>query len=392
LGGLSFGNTPVSPDSAWADLGACRFVLPEVAWMVETTSTGEAARCWLQVALPCDATDLDRRLLRAEEALSASHLSPRGLPSREIDPTASAEPFEDASIHPQGSSNGRRAYRHSVERAREAIADDQFDKVVLARAVDVPLDPFDNATVCEAMLLERLSQANPEATLFATGVADTLFLGATPERLVLLHGRRLKTEALAGTRSVGEAARRTGRRNPEKDSREHELVVRDLKQRLRPWCSILEEGSRRERRAGLALHLHTPLHGLLLRQRHVLEVVQELHPTPAVAGMPRSAAMSWIRDHEELDRGWYAAPFGWFDAAGNGEFVVALRSARVQRGRATLYAGAGIVEGSSPRAELLETDLKLTTMRRVLAATAAQREQQVDRTAIPPSLSLRAIS
>jgi len=90
----------------------------------------------------------------------------------------------------------------------------------------------------------------------------------------------------------------------------------------------------------------------------VLELVEALHPTPAVGGLPPDRALETIRETEPFDRGWYAAPVGWIDAAGNGTFAVGLRSAVATRRRATLFAGVGIVGDSDPDAEWDEVELK----------------------------------
>jgi isochorismate synthase EntC len=91
----------------------------------------------------------------------------------------------------------------------------------------------------------------------------------------------------------------------------------------------------------------------------VLDLVARLHPTPAVGGSPRAEALRLIQKHERLDRGWYAGPVGWMDARGEGEFVVAIRSALLHDGEATLYAGCGIVGDSDPEGEYRESSLKL---------------------------------
>jgi salicylate biosynthesis isochorismate synthase len=87
-----------------------------------------------------------------------------------------------------------------------------------------------------------------------------------------------------------------------------------------------------------------------------------LHPTPAVGGLPQGKAVSWILEHEQAERGWYAAPIGWLDAKGDGEFYVALRSALISGKNIHIYAGAGIVAESDPEAEYAETELKLSGM------------------------------
>jgi len=113
-------------------------------------------------------------------------------------------------------------------------------------------------------------------------------------------------------------------------------------------------------------HLATPVRAQLAEPRSVVELAGALHPTSAVGGEPWSAAEPLVRSLEELDRGWYAAPVGWMDAAEDGEFCVALRSALLDPRRMRLFAGAGIVETSDPEAELAETELKLGAMRKAI--------------------------
>ena len=181
------------------------------------------------------------------------------------------------------------------------------------------------------------------------------------------NGRAL-TAALAGSAPRG--------RNPEEDARigralceskknqsEHAVVVRALRDALAPCCSELEvaQAPRLLRVDGIQ-HLETPVTGALKGEFSAIELAGRLHPAPSVAGAPQGAALNWLAREEDLDRGWYAAPIGWMDASGAGEFCVALRSALLRNGEASLFAGAGIVPGSDPEDELEETRLKLRAM------------------------------
>ncbi len=109
-------------------------------------------------------------------------------------------------------------------------------------------------------------------------------------------------------------------------------------------------------------HLQTPIHARVPANIHLLDAVAELHPTPAVAGVPRKIACDHIRRYESFERSLYAAPIGWVDHQGNGEFAVGIRSALINGCHARLYAGAGIVEGSDPDRELAEVQLKLQAL------------------------------
>ncbi len=117
------------------------------------------------------------------------------------------------------------------------------------------------------------------------------------------------------------------------------------------------------------IHLRTPRFEVAVGpSTHVLDLVARLHPTPAVAGAPREAALSWLAAREPIGRGWYAGAVGWFDARGEGSFRVAIRSGVVAGARAWLYAGAGIVRGSDPSREYAEVRAKLAPMLEALEA------------------------
>ena len=113
-------------------------------------------------------------------------------------------------------------------------------------------------------------------------------------------------------------------------------------------------------------HLHTEVRANLCDDYSLLDVVGRLHPTPAVGGTPRGRALEFIREKEQLDRGWYAAPVGWIDR-NRGEFAVALRSGIIEADKFALYAGCGIVGDSDPEEELAESILKLEPMRLAIA-------------------------
>ena len=212
----------------------------------------------------------------------------------------------------------------------------------------------------DAALLRRLSQGLKASIRFAFRGDGRTFLGATPERLVRKQGREVETEAQAG--SLDSRAAAAALLASEKDLREHQLVVDDIVSRLGPWCARLEASPRptvRELRD--VLHLLTPIAGTLAAPHHVLELVRELHPTPAVGGVPTAAAVEWITRHE-APRGWYAGPVGYFDRDGDGDFAVALRCCLLHGEEALLFAGAGIVADSDPELELRETELKRQTL------------------------------
>ena len=209
-------------------------------------------------------------------------------------------------------------------------------------------------------VLERLEERFPGCTRFAFWRGDAAFLGATPELLISRRGTRVLSEALAGSTGHGDAARMLG---STKEREEHQLVVNAILAGLGPLCESLRsdpEPSIRE--LPNVLHMQTSIEGRLAEPTHILSLVQALHPTPAVGGVPTEDAIRWIVEHESLARGWYSAPVGWVDAAGDGEFVVALRSGLLRDGKAWVYAGAGIMADSDPDAEYAETELKMQAL------------------------------
>src|SRR5690606_10290791 len=152
-----------------------------------------------------------------------------------------------------------------------------------------------------------------------------------------------------------------------KDRAEHDCVVTTIQNVLRPLCAELHVPAEPSvRRLRHVLHLQTPIRGVLAEDVHLLELADRLHPTPAVGGVPTEQALDWIVRSEPAERGWYASPIGWVDAAGDGELLVALRSALIRGDRVHLYAGAGIVAASEASSEYAETEVKLAGMRTAL--------------------------
>ncbi|MFP6900919.1 MAG: isochorismate synthase, partial [Opitutales bacterium] len=202
---------------------------------------------------------------------------------------------------------------------------------------------------------------------FSDGTRKSL-IGATPELLARVRDGRLESEALAGSAPRGETAASDARLasellTSEKNLREHRLVLDSICRRLEDLGVSPEYPDRPDLMVlSNVQHLRTPIQAKLPEGVDFLKVVAELHPTPAVGGSPREAAVPLLRELEGIDRGLYAGVLGWLDHAGQGEAVVPLRSGIVEDRRALLFAGAGIVEGSDPEAERRETDLKLQAM------------------------------
>lgn len=266
-------------------------------------------------------------------------------------------------------------YADAVAKALTAIEAGGLSKVVLARSLRLTLaGPADGPAV-----LRRLRAAEPLCTLFALTLPDgRRFLGASPELLVARHGRTVSCHPLAGTVGLGapggdeEAVARF--LASAKDRAEHQAVVDEILKVLGPRCeSVTAPGTPSLVRLHSVAHLGTLIEGTLREDRAApgaLELVAQLHPTPAVGGVPRDAALRCIEELEPFDREAWAGPVGWVDAAGDGRFVIGIRSVALDHDRARLWAGAGIVAGSQPEAELAETTVKLAPVLEALAPGA----------------------
>jgi menaquinone-specific isochorismate synthase len=260
---------------------------------------------------------------------------------------------------------GDGVYQRAVADALAEIDRGDYRKVVLARARKLTTpEEFHPLGV-----LNHLRQHYPACYAFsiANGRGQS-FIGASPERLVRVAAGRMHTEALAGSAPRGESASEDAAfaqalLHSEKDLREHRLVLESIARRVADLGLKLEHASQ-PRVLGLAnvQHLHLPISANLPAGVHLLDLIARLHPTPAVGGTPREPAVAAIARLESFSRGLYAGPQGWVDHRGGGEFFVGIRSALVDGRTATVYAGAGIVAGSSPEKEFAETELKFKAL------------------------------
>ncbi|WP_416673895.1 isochorismate synthase [Egbenema bharatensis] len=265
--------------------------------------------------------------------------------------------------------NNPHDFQKTVISALESIQRRQLEKLVLANAVDVvsPL-PFQ-----WGHSLHNLRQVYPDCYVFSVSNGKgQYFIGASPERLLSVQNQRLVTDALAGSAPRGRSREEDdalAKRllESDKERREHQVVVDFITQQLAQFgLKIHLANEPTLLRLSNIQHLHTPMRTTLPNTIHPLELLAQLHPTPAVAGLPRDIACEQIRHYESFCRSLYAAPLGWVDAQGNAEFIVGIRSALLDGHCARLYAGAGIVAGSDPQREMAEVQLKLQALLRAL--------------------------
>ena len=353
IGGFSF--DPEGPQTQrWENFPSSHMILPRAH---VTSIDGE---CWLTTSAVIDQNASGN--VNDLTALRESILSADGsITSAEADATSDIQTSDD---QPEDE------WCESVDDAVKAIRSGKLKKVVLARSVSGTAD----GDVDAVKLLDHLRSVHRDAFVFGYWRGGDTFVGASPERLVRLDGRSLIASSLAGTIKRGDTPEHDARlarelQGNEKDLAEHAAVREMLHEILSEFDENVESSDTPEL---LTLsnvhHLHTEVRAKLDDDVSILDVVERLHPTPAVGGSPRREALDFIEHNEKLDRGWYAAPIGWMDGNG-GEFAVALRSGLIRGSEFTLFAGCGIVADSDPELELAESNLKLQPMRSAIAAS-----------------------
>ncbi len=337
VGGLSFAPGMVR-EPPWQDFPESFFALPR--WLY-VERNGSASLC---AAFRASQPDAKARCWQSlTDAVAAlSTLAPDG----------EATTVQDYRIeHVEVASDS--VWSELVQRVQTRLTSGELQKVVLARRTRLTLDRH----VDSGWLLARLRRESPGCTVFAVRHGAATFLGATPEWLLRLEAGVVYTEALAGSGSVESGA--AALLGSTKDRAEHDLVVRQLVEALSPLSNSLSRARAPEvLRLPRLLHLRTPIVARLSHPSHPLALVARLHPSPAVGGVPTSAALEAIKEVEPHERGWYAAPLGWLDANASARFVIALRSGVLAQDRVDAFAGAGIMPDSSPALEAAEVRLK----------------------------------
>jgi isochorismate synthase len=348
LGGFAF--DPERPsEGQWQGFGDARFVLPRIMFARDAAG----CRIILNVLLrpESDPQAESRALMDERDRLLERLADGRGS-------VQTASELESAEVLPAAT------WQAIVAGASAAVRAGDLRKVVLAREIRLRSErAFDIDAA-----LQRLANAYPTCTIFAISRGERTFLGATPERLVRYAAGELRTACLAGSERRGATAEEDrqlgeGLLLSVKNREEHAVVVRSLRERLSGLCEELIMPDAPELLSVSNVHhLYTPVIARPRAGVGLLDAVERLHPTPAVGGDPGPEALAYIRAHERLDRGWYAAPVGWLGHAGAGEVAVGLRSGLVAGRRASLFAGCGIMGDSDPSREYAESWLKFRPM------------------------------
>lgn len=373
-GGFSFRYRTEPRDPCWRPFGGASFVLPGV----EIAGRSDSARVTVRSR---DDGESEEALLERARRLAGSLADPEAPSDASPDDGSWRGPGgrggAEASSRASGTvSRGFRReegdpeeWRAAVEEALEWIEKGRLSKVVLARTLDLLADELPDP----ASVALDLRDQNPGTHVFLfEPVPGAAVVGAAPETVATVLDGSFRATAVAGSISRGrtpaeQEALAYKLLESEKDRVEHAIAVQDMVERLAPRVDELSWDSEPHvLTLSRIQHLETQIQARLASGESVLSVLEALHPTPAVCGLPRDAALDFLRMEEPFDRGWYCGPVGWFNSTGEGVFAPALRCAVLTRGRWRLYAGAGIVSGSDPELEWEETRIKFGPMLRAL--------------------------
>ena len=346
FGGFAFRSDFV-PDEAWANFYPAHFVLPHFQMVSRRGET------WLTIntQVPSDSP--------IEDLQANLHDALLRLVADDVALTAQPQQRPQEIRYPLSYTEWEGILNASIQQMQEGV----LNKVVLSRVAEITFSDAPNLLTS----LAYLDQAYPECYRFLfEPVPHHAFLGATPELIVSVEQGNLFTMGLAGSIARGATPEHDQQLADQllhdpKEAYEHQLVVEQIEARLRELGLPVVIDERQIMRLRNIQHLYTPIHATL-RQHTILELLEVLHPTPALGGQPSALAMQLIRNLESVTRGWYAAPIGWFDAHGDGQFGVGIRSAVANNRRVWLYAGGGIVAKSRPQNEWNETALKFKPM------------------------------
>ncbi|MFL6143085.1 MAG: isochorismate synthase [Labedaea sp.] len=258
----------------------------------------------------------------------------------------------------------------AVTRLNHARTGGSLRKVVLARALRLTMArPVEIRALLANLVRDNRHGYTYAVDLPADSGAPRTLVGASPELLMRRSGPVVTANPIAGT--LPRLADPAGdRRNAAallasgKDQAEHQVVVEAVVEALRPFCRRLAVAPEPSLVSTPAVwHLSTEVTGELIDTGvTALRLAYALHPTPAVCGTPPELARHTIAELEPFDRGFYAGAVGWCDAAGDGQWAVAIRCAEITGPTLQLFSGAGIMPDSQPHLELAETSAKFQTL------------------------------
>jgi menaquinone-specific isochorismate synthase len=359
-GGFSF-RPDHHAEGVWADFPSSLFHMP--VYELEGEGSGDA---WLRVRalVPADSgPEVFVRLRHKAEALRA-----------ELTALGEAGARQPAEVAGRATASDRGTWEEAVRESLRVIRGGGISKAVLARTLEVELD----AAVDPVDVVSHLFETNRGSYVFLfEPVPGSALVGAAPETVATLRDGVFHATAVAGSIRRGDTPREQAELAAkllasEKDRTEQRIALDDMVARLQTVAhQIRTDPQPHVLTLARIQHLETEIRASVPAGVGILDVLRLLHPTPAVCGLPRDAAMAFLAEEEPFERGWYAGPVGFFDAEGNGIFVPALRMGVSTGSGWRLFAGAGIVDGSVPALEWEETGIKFEPVLEALAASGA---------------------
>jgi menaquinone-specific isochorismate synthase len=341
-GGLRFDPTiSISPE--WKNFGMYLFFVPLIE-IIKTNKTNEISFYFL----PTDGLDKQLYVLNDLATAVQPHI-PRELSEKDIC-WREREDIPD-----------KNEWQQNIGTALQLIKEGMLEKIVLARRTTLQFDK----KIDSFALFNQLSKNYSNSFCFYFQLNfNSSFMGITPEMLFYREGDKMQGEAIAGTRPRSidlQEDERLGKElvSSKKDLREHGWVLNEIENNFKTICENWQRiSSNMITKQAYVQHLYTQFSGILKKNIQDYQILELFHPTPAVAGFPKSPSIKHIDALEKFDRGWYAGPIGWMSRKKT-TFAVALRSALIQANQAFLYAGAGIVNGSEADKEWHEIENKL---------------------------------
>ncbi|MES9682105.1 isochorismate synthase [Gottfriedia acidiceleris] len=357
LGGFSFFDN-YKNDQDWKNFGTSHFYVPKL--MVTVTNEGTFITSNYEINEQTTVEDLLLQYKEYDDFLEKFGMKQPSFTQSECINKDEFEPNE---------------WIQSVKEAIHQMKNEELEKVVLNRTLNARFSAEVNST----KVIYELEATRNVNYVISYQIKDTVFISATPERLISKKNNTVSSMCLAGSAAKGitkeentEAA--NWLLNSKKNNGEHAFVVNYIRETLQQYCNELSIPSTPRIMATKSLlHLFTPVEGELYNHVSLFELIQALHPTPALGGFPKEEACKLIRELEPVDRGWYGAPIGWIDLNGNGDFAVGIRSALIKEDKAKLYAGCGVVQDSKPEEEFFETGIKFLPMLNALGGLRNER-------------------
>ncbi len=284
---------------------------------------------------------------------------------------AEGSSLAEGSLLAEGSSPAKNSWLTLTQNAITQIQAGSFDKLVTSRHESLQT----NELISVTELTRKLMKHYPGCTIFSYQLSGKQVIAASPERLLTMQHPDIQSDAIGGTILNDHSSYHTGlikqlivqtdakSTESKKLLKEHAIIAQDIYQRLDPLCNTLTMPiSPFLKKLHNMYHLETLIQGKLNNEYDLFDVIETLHPTPAVAGYPAQESKQWLLENEHYHRGWYTGAFGWLEGNQNGELSVMLRCALIKDNQLDIFAGAGLIAESDPESEWQETELKMQTI------------------------------